>query len=108
MYLVIYSSVLLGLVDGHVDMGEEQAKPCVGSSASKAFEFIRVVRGEKESRRGGGGKGGMRELETDRQSYTKRQRERGGMAKRSKDGEGEERQTSTQREAKLRRQVLER
>ena len=99
------------MVDGHVDMGEEQAKPCVGSSASKAFEFIRVVRGEKESRRGEGGggrKGGMRELETDRQSYTKRQRERGGMAKRSKDGEGEERQTSTQREAKLRRQVLER
>ena len=82
MYLVIYSSVLLGLVDGHVDMGEEQAKPCVGSSASKAFEFIPVVRGEKEGRRGRGGGarggGGLRELETDRQTEiaTRRDRER--------------------------------
>ena len=72
-------------------MGEEQAKPCVGSSASKAFEFIPVVRGEKEGKRGGGrggvqgeGEGGgLRELETDRQTdrhiYTKRQREVGGQ-----------------------------
>ena len=73
----------MGLVDGHVDMGEEQAKPCVGSSASKAFEFIPVVRGEKEGRRwgGGGGEGeggGLRELQTDRQTdiATRRDRER--------------------------------
>ena len=71
-------------------MGEEQAKPCVGSSASKAFEFIPVVRGEKEGKRGGGGGGGrggvqgegegggLRELETDRQTdiATRRDRER--------------------------------
>ena len=82
-------------------MGEEQAKPCVGSSASKAFEFIPVVRGEKEGRRGrggggkgrgrtergGGGGGGKgrgrteraRDRQTDRDSYTKRQREVGGQ-----------------------------